>query len=122
MKYAKNNIESLELTQQTESVLCVMRESDKHLIAKEIFGDACRLLPGISFAGDYNNLQNLNNEGLISEISFGTGVKLYTRKLRRHDHAICNSCEKLVNLELFLPEERLKEQQTTRNSNLFKSN
>ena len=98
------DIESLELTKQRESVLRVIRESDKHLTANEVFDDARRLLPGISFATVYNSLRYLKNEGLIGEIRFGTGAKLYDRKLTRHDHAICNECGKLVDLEVPLPD------------------
>lgn len=98
------DIESLELTKQRKSVLRVIRESDKHLTANEVFDDARRILPGISFATVYNSLRYLKNEGLIGEIRFGTDAKLYDRKLTRHDHAICNDCGKLVDLEIPLPD------------------
>lgn len=103
------NIEDLELTKQRQSVLRVIRESDKHLTANEVFDDARRLLPGISFATVYNSLRYLKNEGLIGEIRFGTGANLYDRKLTRHDHAICNDCGKLVDLEMSLPDGLLEE-------------
>lgn len=98
------DIESLGLTKQRQSVLRVIRESDKHLTANEVFEDARRLLPGISFATVYNSLRYLKNEGLIGEIQFGTDAKLYDRKLTRHDHALCNNCGRLVDLELTLPD------------------
>ncbi len=103
------DIESLELTKQREAVLRVIRESDKHLTANEVFDDARRILPGISFATVYNSLRYLKNEGLIGEIRFGTDAKLYDRKLTRHDHAICNDCGKLVDLEMSLPDRLLEE-------------
>ena len=103
------NIESLELTKQRESVLRVIRESDKHLTANEVFDDARRLLPGISFATVYNSLRYLKQEGLIGEIRFGTGAKLYDRNLTRHDHAVCDDCGKLVDLEFPLSDELFKE-------------
>lgn len=109
MESAMKEIESLELTKQRQSVLRVIRESDKHLTANEVFDDARRLLPGISFATVYNSLRYLKKEGLIGEIRFGTGAKLYDRKLTRHDHAICNDCGKLVDLELSLPDGLLEE-------------
>ena len=97
-------IESLGLTKQRRAVLRVIRESDKHLTANEVFEDARRLLPGISFATVYNSLNYLKKEGLIGEIRFGTDANLYDRKLTRHDHAICDKCGKLVDLELSLPD------------------
>jgi Fur family transcriptional regulator, peroxide stress response regulator len=99
-----NNIESLGLTKQRQAVLRAVRESDRHLTANEVFDDARRFLPGISFATVYNSLNYLKKEGLIGEIRFGTDAKLYDRKLEQHDHALCNKCGKLVDLELPLPE------------------
>ena len=103
------DIEDLGLTKQRETVLRVIRESDKHLTANEVFDDARRMLPGISFATVYNSLNYLKNEGLIGEIKFGTDANLYDRKLTRHDHALCNSCGKLVDLELSIPKKLLEE-------------
>lgn len=103
------DIESLALTKQRESVLRVIRGSDKHLTAIEVFEDARRLLPGISFATVYNSLRYLKEEGLIGEIRFGKDATLYDRKLTRHDHAICNNCGKLVDLDLPLPDGLLEE-------------
>ena len=100
---AVKDIENLALTKQRHSVLRVIRESDKHLTANEVFEDARRLLPGISFATVYNSLRYLKNEGLIGEIRLGTDANLYDRKLSRHDHAICSGCGMLVDFELPLP-------------------
>jgi Fe2+ or Zn2+ uptake regulation protein len=103
------DIESLALTKQRQSVLRVIRGTDKHLTANEVFEDARRLLPGISFATVYNSLRYLKEKGLIGEIRFGKDAKLYDRKLTRHDHAICDSCGKLVDLEVPIPDGLLEE-------------
>jgi Fe2+ or Zn2+ uptake regulation protein len=99
-----NDIERIGLTKQREAVLRVIRESEAHLTANEVFEDARKILRGISFATVYNSLRYLKNEGLIGEVRFGSDATLYDRKLTRHDHAICNSCGKLVDLELTIPE------------------
>lgn len=96
-------LESSGLTKQRQAVLRVIHESDEHLNANEVFEDARRILPGISFATVYNSLRYLKNEGLIGEIRFGTDATRYDRKLTRHDHALCNDCGKLVDLELSIP-------------------
>lgn len=102
-------IDNLGLTKQRQTVLQVIRESDRHLTANEVFDDARRLAPGISFATVYNSLNYLKKKGLISEIKFGTNANLYDSKLTRHDHALCNNCGKLVDLELVIPNELLEE-------------
>lgn len=101
-------IERSGLTKQREAVLRVIRESNGHLTANEVFEYARRLLPGISFATVYNSLRYLKDEGLIGEVSFGKDATRYDRKLTRHDHAICNYCGKLVDLELPVPASMLR--------------
>ena len=97
------NIDGVGLTKQRQAVFQVISESEKHLTANEVFEDARRLLWGISFATVYNSLRYLKNEGLIGEIRFGTDATRYDRKLTRHDHALCNKCGKLIDLELSIP-------------------
>jgi len=97
------------LTKQRRAVLQVIRDSDEHLTANEIYQYAHRLLPTISFATVYNSLRYLKNEGLIGEVRFGADCTRYDRKLNRHDHAICNNCGKLVDLELSIPGGLIKE-------------
>ena len=104
-----NDIRSLGLTKQRQAVLQVIRESESHLTANEVFDDARRVLPGISFATVYNSLHYLKNEGLIGEVSFGNDATRYDRTLTRHDHAICSKCGKLVDLELRIPRGLIKE-------------
>jgi Fur family peroxide stress response transcriptional regulator len=94
---------SLGFTKQRAAVLQVIRESDQHLTANEVFEDSRRLLPGISFATVYNSLRYLKNAALIAEVRFGTDATRYDRKLTRHDHALCTECGKLVDLELAIP-------------------
>ncbi|MEO6588042.1 MAG: transcriptional repressor [Pyrinomonadaceae bacterium] len=103
------NIQISGLTKQRQAVLRAVRESDKHLNANEVFDEARRFFPGISFATVYNSLNYLKKEGLIGEIQFGTNAKLYDRKLTQHDHAICNDCGKLVDVEMLLPDGLLRE-------------
>ncbi len=101
--------ENLGLTKQRQAVLDVIRASDKHLTANEVFEGARRLLPGISFATVYNSLRYLKTERLIGEIRYGMDASRYDKKLSRHDHAICDGCEKLIDLELSIPDELFKE-------------
>ena len=82
-------IQNLGLTKQREVVLQVIRDSEEHLTANEVFDNAKQLLPGISFATVYNSLRFLKDAGHIAEIQFGNGASRFDRTLYRHDHAIC---------------------------------
>lgn len=102
------SIKELGLTKQREVVLRVIRDSFEHLTANEVFGAAKDLLPTISFATVYNSLRYLKDAGHIAEISFGNGASRYDRITHRHDHAICTSCGKLVDIEMEIPADVLK--------------
>lgn len=99
------NKESLGLTKQREAVLRVIRESNDHLTANEVFEHARQRLPGISFATVYNSLRYLKDAGYIGEVSFGNNASRFDALTSRHDHAICTKCGKLVDMEIELPPE-----------------
>ena len=61
------------------------------------------------FANPEELLRYLKNEGLIGEVRFGADSTRYDRRLTRHDHALCNNCGKLVDLELPIPAGLLEE-------------
>jgi Fe2+ or Zn2+ uptake regulation protein len=88
------------MTRQREAVLRVIRDSEEHLTANEVFAKAKAILPSISFATVYNSLRYLKDAGYIAEIQFGNGASRFDRFTHRHDHAICTSCGKLVDIEM----------------------
>jgi len=96
------------LTKQREAVLQVIRESENHLTAGEIYEAARRRLPSISYATVYNSLKYLKEAGLVSEISFGNGASRYDRETDRHDHALCTQCGKLVDFDLTVTSELVR--------------
>ena len=105
MNNTQVKIEDLRLTKQREVVLQVIRISEEHLTANEVFDKAKQLLPSISFATVYNSLRYLKEASLIGEIGFGNGASRFDSLTSRHDHAICTKCGKLVDMEIDLPNE-----------------
>ena len=98
-------IHDLALTKQREAVLRVIRDSDSHLTANDVFLAAKAIRPSISFATVYNSLRFLKEAGHIAEITFGNGASRFDRMTHRHDHAICTKCGTLVDIELEIPAE-----------------
>ncbi|HEY9230560.1 MAG TPA: transcriptional repressor [Blastocatellia bacterium] len=88
------------LTRQREVVLQVVTDAEHHPTAAEVFEQARRRLPTISYATVYNSLRYLKDAGLILEITFGNGASRYDSETRRHDHAVCTVCGKLVDFDL----------------------
>jgi Fur family transcriptional regulator, peroxide stress response regulator len=102
------DIQDLGLTRQREVVLKVIREAPEHLTANDVFAAAKKRLPSISFATVYNSLRYLKEAGHIAEIQFGNGASRFDRMTSRHDHAICTSCGKLVDIEMDIPDDIVK--------------
>ena len=88
------------LTRQREVVLQVINETEHHPTAADIFEQAKKRLPTISYATVYNSLRYLKDAGLILEITFGNGASRYDSETSRHDHAVCTGCGKLVDFDL----------------------
>jgi Fur family transcriptional regulator, peroxide stress response regulator len=94
-------LEPPRLTRQRGLVLELVRAKDVHPTAAEVFEEARRRMPEISFATVYNSLRYLKQVGLVREIaSFGKGASRYDSETYRHDHAICSGCGKLVDFDL----------------------
>ena len=102
------DIQDMGLTRQREVVLKVIREAPEHLTANDVFAAAKKRLPSISFATVYNSLRYLKDAGHIAEIQFGNGASRFDRMTSRHDHAICTSCGKLVDIEMDIPDDIVK--------------
>jgi Fe2+ or Zn2+ uptake regulation protein len=98
IKQAEDRVRGL--TRQRRVVLQVVRESQGHPTAGEVFEAARKHTPSISFATVYNSLRYLKEAGLVSEITFGNAASRYDCETSRHDHAICTGCGKLVDIDL----------------------
>ena len=89
------------LTRQRRLVLDLVRTEDEHPTAAEVFEQASKAMPGISFATVYNSLRYLKDAGMIREIaSFGKSPSRYDSETYRHDHAVCSECGRLVDFDL----------------------
>ena len=96
----KDRASEQKLTPQRDAVFQVILAREDHPTASDIFEAARQRLPTISYATVYNSLRYLKEAGLVHEIKFGDSASRYDRETDRHDHAICNSCGKLVDFDL----------------------
>jgi Fur family transcriptional regulator, peroxide stress response regulator len=104
----QTNDKNLGLTKQREVVLHVIGEAIEHLTANEVFDEAKKRLPTISFATVYNSLRYLKDAGHIAEVQFGNGASRFDKTTSRHDHALCLQCGRLVDMHIELPPEVIK--------------
>lgn len=87
------------MTAKRAAILEILRKGG-HLQPDEIFRRARELYPGMVLATVYNNLHALCEEGLIRHIRTAKGADYYDRTPTPHEHAICATCGKMIDLDL----------------------
>lgn len=76
------------LTPQRRAVLEVVRRSEDHPIAAEIFQRVQALHPGIAYGTVYTALRALTSLGLVQELTFGDRASRYDGRIETHHHAL----------------------------------
>jgi Fe2+ or Zn2+ uptake regulation protein len=94
----------IRLTPQRRAVLEAVLAAGDHPRAIDIYERVRRRHPGIAFATIYNALRYLAEHGLISELTFGDAASRFDGRTERHDHAVCERCGALCDVEVPLPE------------------
>lgn len=93
------------MTPQRQAILEVIRASDNHPTAAQIYTLVRAKHPRVAFGTVYKALDLLSRTGQILQLEFGDAASRYDRRTDRHDHAICTGCGRLVDLDVELPRE-----------------
>lgn len=96
------------LTPQRSAVLGVLRHSQDHPTAAEVFDRVRVAAAGIGAATVYRSLAHLVGSGLAVELSLGDGsAARYDANTARHDHVVCAGCGRADDVDVPLPDEAL---------------
>lgn len=87
-------------TAQRSLVLDVVKRTDGHLTAGEIFERVRRRDPRVAYGTVYRSLHVLAEHGLIQELTFADEASRYDKRVDRHDHVYCTECNLLVDVEV----------------------
>jgi Fur family transcriptional regulator, peroxide stress response regulator len=91
-------------TRQSEAVFQALQDDPTHPFADEIYHRVRKKLPRISLATVYRNLQRLVEDGKIRTVLLGERVARYDPETSDHDHFVCESCGRVI--DLFLERKR----------------
>ncbi len=80
------------VTPQRLAILSVLEETDGHLTATEVYERARKILPAVTEATVYRNLDFLVNQGLVLMAHVGSGKMVYESTRHAHHHLICRKC------------------------------
>lgn len=95
------------MTKQRELILSILNQSDRHLTADEIFFLAKLKMPSIAMATIYNNLNALDEAGIIHRLHIDGVADCFDKIIEPHDHLLCDACGKITDIRLPMIEETL---------------
>lgn len=90
----------LRMTNQREIILRELRKSKRHLSADELYDIVKKVMPRISLATVYRNLEILSEAGLIGKLEISGRQKRFDSDVSDHDHIYCVVCHKVDNLDI----------------------
>jgi Fur family ferric uptake transcriptional regulator len=90
----------LRMTNQREIILRELRKSKSHLTADELYDIVRRIMPRISLATVYRNLEILSEAGMIGKLEISGRQKRFDYEVEGHDHIYCAICHRVDNLHL----------------------
>ena len=88
------------MTKQRELIINILKQSDRHLTADEIFFLAKLKMPSIAMATIYNNLNAMNDAGLIRRLHIDGVADCFDKIVEPHDHLLCDRCGKINDIRL----------------------
>lgn len=86
------------LNTNAQAVLDAVRSTNNHPTALEVYEIVKQQRPRIGLASIYRILHTLVEQEYIRELALGDESSRYDSRTSRHDHALCKSCGKLLDI------------------------
>jgi len=93
-------VTGLRVTSQRAIILDIIKRSEPHLDADEIYQRARKKEPRISLSTVYRSLQRFKEMGLVEEHHFDEGHHHYEAKpASAHHHLVCLGCGRVIEFD-----------------------
>jgi len=98
------------LTHPREIIINILRNTDKHLSAEDIYIKALKINPSIGLTTVYRTLDLFNQIGVVQKFDFGDKRSRYEliknpQKQEHHHHLVCIQCKTIIDYNNFMKEE-----------------
>lgn len=98
------------LTSPRQIIINILRNTDKHLSAEDIYIDAVKTNPSIGLTTVYRTLDLFSQIGVVQKFDFGEGRARYELtnnplKKDHHHHLVCVNCKSIIDYTDFVNEE-----------------
>ena len=88
------------MTKQRELIFSILKQADRHLTADEVFFLAKLKMPSIAMATIYNNLNAMNEAGIVARTHIDGSADCFELTTEPHDHLLCDHCGKISDIRL----------------------
>ncbi|HYA86625.1 MAG TPA: transcriptional repressor [Nitrospirota bacterium] len=87
-----------KLTPQRIAILNYLEGNNRHPSAEDIHRAVAKKFPTLSLATVYTTLGALKEKGRVLELTIDPGKKRYDPETAKHNHLICVSCKKIIDI------------------------
>ena len=89
----------MRMTSQRAIILKELQDSHQHLSADELYERVKKIMPRISLATVYRNLETLSEAGIIGKLEISGRQKRFDFDIHPHDHIYCLQCHRVDNID-----------------------
>jgi len=86
-------------SKQRELILEIVKGSQAHPTAEDIYAEARKRMPHISLGTVYRNLRQLVTNGNIRSVRFGSEADRFDGMIDAHEHFVCTNCGAVSDIE-----------------------
>ena len=90
----------MRYSKQREAVYGVLYSTDTHPDVSWIYNEVKKIIPKISLATVYRNLDELESLGRIKKVSVEGYSERYDANVSNHAHLVCESCGKIADADM----------------------
>jgi len=89
----------MKYSKQREMIRALVADCRTHPTADEIYGMLRPMIPHISLATVYRNLNMLAEQGVLRKITVSGGPDRFDGNIKEHYHMVCTHCGEMMDLE-----------------------
>ncbi len=101
----EDTLKHYKKSRQREQILTLLKTSNEHLSADEIYHRLKDDFPRISLGTVYRNLGVLHEQNRIRKLSFVSGRDRFDGRTGHHYHFLCERCNSIFDVELDIEED-----------------
>lgn len=88
------------MTRQRRAILELVRETESHPTADEVYRRVRRRMPHISLGTVYRNLELLSERGLVRRLGQASSQRRFDGRVEEHYHVRCLGCNRVEDISV----------------------